>query len=158
MAKISTAVQEGRLAAVFASVSLLGFATDFSVLHLLVSAGAPAAWARIGSLFCAMQVTFLVNGLLVFRCLDLARPWRQWAGYMTTNGVGNLANYWIFVSLISLHRPLVSTPLFGVAAGSVTAWMINYLSTRLLVFRKTPAAQITPCEPAVPGRSDPSPP
>ena len=154
MKTMSTAVQEGRLAAVFASVSLLGFATDATVLHLLVWAGSSPAWARVASLFCAMQVTFLVNGLLVFRCLDLSRPWRQWAGYMTTNGLGNFVNYWIFVTLISTHWRLVSTPLFAIGAGSVAAWMINYLSTRLLVFRKTAAKDITPCEPSSPGRSD----
>ena len=152
---MSTAVQEGRLAAVFASVSLLGFATDATVLHLLEWAGAPAAWGRVASLFCAMQVTFLVNGLHVFRCLDLARPWRQWAAYMTTNGLGNVVNYWIFVTLVSTHWRLVSTSMFGVVAGSLAAWMINYLSTRLLVFRRTAARDITPCEPAAPDRCGP---
>ncbi len=93
-----------------------------------------------------MQVTFLVNGLLVFRCLDQSRPWRQWGGYMTANGIGDLCNYWAFVTLISTHWPVVSTPLFGIAAGSLAGWMINYLSTRFLVFRKPEAVAISPCE------------
>jgi putative flippase GtrA len=158
MAKISKVAREGRLAVVYTSVSLLGFATDATILHGLMWAGVPAAWARVVSLFCAMQVTFLVNGLFVFRCLDLARPWRQWVGYMTTNGVGNFCNYWIFVTLVSTHWPVVSTPLFGISAGSIAAWMINYLSTRLLVFRKPAAVDISPCETVGPDRSDPSPP
>jgi putative flippase GtrA len=158
MAKISKVVGEGRLAIVYASVSLLGFAIDATILHGLIWAGVAPAWARVGSLFCAMQVTFLVNGLFVFRSLDLARPWRQWVGYMTSNGVGNFFNYWIFVTLVSTHWPVVSTPMFGIAVGSIAAWMINYLSTRLLVFRKTAPLDISPCETAGPDRNDPSPP
>ena len=121
----------------FTLVSGLGFATDAIVLHVLMVAGVPPAWARVVSLLCAMQVTFLVNALLVFRCLDRARPWRQWATYMLAHGLGNLCNYCIFVSLVSLHRPLLSAPLAALAVASVTAWAINYAGARYFVFRKT---------------------
>ena len=136
MAKISKVAREGRLAVVYTSVSLLGFATDATILHGLMWAGVPAAWARVVSLFCAMQVTFLVNGLFVFRCLDLARPWRQWVGYMTTNGVGNFCNYWIFVTLVSLHRPFISDPMIALCLGAFAAWALNFLCARFVVFGK----------------------
>ena len=133
---LRTRVREGPLALKFALVSGLGFATDAAVLHLLMAAGVVPQWARIASLFCAMQVTFLVNGLFVFRCLDRARPWRQWATYMVAHGFGNFCNYWIFLTLISLHKPLLSAPLFALAIGSVLAWAINYAAARFVVFRK----------------------
>ena len=130
----------------FTFVSVLGFAVDAAVLHLLMEAGATPAWARVASLLCAMQVTFLINGLVVFRCLDLARPWRQWAGYMLAHGFGNVCNYWIFVTLVSLHRLPWSTPLAALAVASVTAWAINYVAARYLVFRnvKAVADPVTP--------------
>ena len=56
--------------------------------------------ARVISLTCAMQVTFLINGLLVFRCLKAASFLRQWAAYMSSNGLGTFCNYLIFASLV----------------------------------------------------------
>ena len=138
MARLQAARREGRLAATFAGVSLLGFATDAIVLHLGVDAGLAPAWARVISLFCAMQVTFVINGLHVFGGLDIRRPWRPWTAYMLANGLGNFCNYWIFVTLVSTHWTWVSTPLPALAAGAFVAWLINYAGARWIVFRQAP--------------------
>jgi putative flippase GtrA len=82
----------------------------------------------------AMQATFVLNGRHVFKGLDRARLTGQWTGYMATNGFGNLCNYWIFVTLVSLHAPLVSNPFFALSVGAAFAWTINYITTRYLVF------------------------
>ena len=120
----------------FTFVSGLGFAADAAVLHMLMEAGASPAWARVVSLLFAMQLTFVINGLVVFRSLDLGRPWRQWAAYMLAHGFGNFCNYWIFIVLVSLHRPPWSAPLGALAVASVTAWAINYVGARYFVFRR----------------------
>jgi putative flippase GtrA len=135
-ARFPAVVREAGLAMKFAGVSLIGFVTDAGLLHILVAAGVAPAGARGISLFCAMQVTFVINGVHVFRCLDRKRWPHQWACYMAANGFGNFCNYWIFVTLVSLHRPLASDPLFAVAAGSFCAWMINFIGARFLVFRE----------------------
>jgi putative flippase GtrA len=137
MARFWAAVRGCPLPLKFTLVSVLGFATDATVLHLLMEAGAAPALARVASLLSAMQVTFLVNGLLVFHSLDRARPWRQWAAYMLAHGFGNFCNYGIFVTLVSLRRPPLSRPLAALAVASVLAWTINYLAARYLVFRRT---------------------
>ena len=136
MAVSARAAREGGLAAKFAGVSLIGFVTDATLLHFGVSLGLAPAWARVVSLFCAMQVTFTINGLHVFRCLSWRKLPRQWAGYMASGGVGNFCNYWIFVTLVSLHWPVVSNHLFALGAGSFIAWMINFTGARLLAFRE----------------------
>lgn len=141
MAKLWTVLGECPLPLKFTVVSGLGFAVDAAVLHLLMEAGASAAAARVASLLCAMQVTFLVNGLLVFRCLTRERLWRQWAAYMFAHGLGNLCNYWIFVTLVSLHRQPLSAPLAALAVASAVAWAINYASARYFVFRKARATR-----------------
>jgi putative flippase GtrA len=108
------------------------------------------AFGRIISLFCAMQVTFTVNGLFVFRCLTWKRLPRQWVAYIATNGFGNFCNYWIFVTLVSLHAPLLSDHLFAISVGSATAWGINYIGTRFFAFGKASgmkAAADTPTKP-----------
>ncbi len=117
-------------------VSLVGFGVDAVLLHLCVRAGMEAAWARLISLLCAMQVTFVLNGLHVFKSLERRHLPRQWLAYMASNGLGNICNYWIFVTLVSLHWGLVSNPLFALGVGSLSAWVINYATARLLVFRK----------------------
>jgi putative flippase GtrA len=127
--------QEATLAAKHACVSGLGFAVDAALLRAGLHFGLEPAWGRVVSLACAMHATFLLNGLVVFRCLrwERALP-RRWAAYMAANAFGNLCNYWIFVTLVSLHEAIVSRPFVALAAGSLGAWMINYGCTRFLVF------------------------
>jgi putative flippase GtrA len=120
----------------FGAVGCLGFITDATLLKLGIHFGLEPAWARVISLLSAMQVTFLVNGLLVFRCLEFRRLPRQWFGYMVANSLGNLANYFIFVAFVSSRWPVISDHLVALACGSLTAWMVNYAGTRLLVFGK----------------------
>lgn len=120
----------------YSLVAGLGFCTDAALLKAGMALGLGPAAARCVSLFCAMQVTFFVNGHFVFKCLERRRVCLQWASYMATNGFGNLCNYFIFVTMISTHWPIVSDRWTALATASLTAWMINYASTRFIVFRK----------------------
>ena len=81
-----------------------------------------------------MQFTFAANGALVFRCLERHRLHHQWLSYMATNAFGALCNYFVFVTMISSHWPLVSAPLIALVGGCLSAWGVNYSTTRLLVF------------------------
>ncbi len=128
-------------AGLFAAAGWLGFVTDYLVLRLALHLGLSPATGRIVSLLCAMHVTFLVNGLFVFRRLERRRLLRQWASYMAANGFGNFCNYWIFVTLVSLHGWFVSNHLTALAISGFVAWTINYTGTRLLVFRRGRAGE-----------------
>jgi putative flippase GtrA len=132
-----TALGEARLAAKFGGVGLFGFMVDAMLLHAGLWFGLEPAWARAISLVCAMHATFLINGLFVFRCLERRKLARQWLSYLLANGFGNFCNYWIFVTLVSLHWRVVGAPLFALTVGSICAWAINFGGTRLLVFRRT---------------------
>jgi putative flippase GtrA len=127
--------RERKTALQYCAVSLVGFVVDAAILRAGLSFG-PPAWVRIISLICAMQVTFTLNGLMVFRTLTWRSLPRQWSSYMLTNGFGNLCNYWIFVTLVSLHWRIVSDPMVALCAGAFMAWMINFLCARFLVFGK----------------------
>lgn len=122
------------VAAKFGAVSLVGFLIDAALLRAGLAAGVSAAWARALSLFCAMQTTFLINGLIVFRCLSWRRLPRQWAGYMAANGTGNLVNYWSFVTMISTHWPVIANPAVALVGSCFVAFAINFAGTRFLVF------------------------
>ena len=140
-------IREGHLALKFGGVGLIGFATDAAILHVGLGFGLEPAWSRVISLFCAMQVTFTINGLLVFKCLERSRLAAQWARYMISNGLGNFCNYWIFVTLVSTHWPVISNHLFALGVGSLTAWVMNFAATRFVVFRRAKQG-VGPLEPA----------
>ena len=125
---------ERKLMGLYSLVAGVGFVTDAAILHLGLALHIEPAFARAISLISAMQVTFLINGLVVFKCLERKRWPLQWVGYMLTNGFGNLCNYFVFVTLVSLHDRVWSNHWLGLVAGGLTAWAINYTSARLLVF------------------------
>ncbi len=147
--------REAKLTVQYCAVSLIGFGVDLAVLHLMLWVGLTPAWARVVSLACAMHVTFVLNGVHVFRQLERRRWLGQWASYMACNGFGNVCNYWIFVSLVSTHWPVMSNPTFGVAAGSVCAWAINFTATRFVVFRRRPSPSASPCPGSDPSQASP---
>jgi len=127
--------REGLTALKFGAVGCLGFLTDISVLHLgLHDLRLTPFEGRALSLACAMQVTFLVNGLIVFRCLSWRQCGRQWLAYMATNGLGNLINYLVFAALIASRLPQVSRTGWALVIGSVLAYGFNYVCVRLMVF------------------------
>ena len=127
--------REAAVAAKFAAVGGIGFLTDITVLHLCLRGLQLSPFAgRAISLTCAMQVTFLVNGLFVFRCVSLARCGRQWLAYMGTNGLGNVLNYLVFAALVASELPQVSRNGWALVIGSLVAYAFNFLCVRFMVF------------------------
>lgn len=130
----TAAHQEGRLALGYTTAAWIGLATDGAALTLLEHMGLEPAWARVVSLAAAMQVTFWINGLWVFRCIS-RRNWPTlWTGYMVSSALGNFCNYWAFVTLVSLHSSLWSNRWLDLALGGMLAWTVNYGFARLLIF------------------------
>jgi len=143
--------QEAATALKFAAVGGVGFLTDISVLRLCLRVfQLTPLEGRAVSLTCAMQVTFLINGLLVFRCLSWRSCGRQWLAYMGSNGVGNLINYLVFAGLVSSRLPEVSRNGWALVISSLIAYAFNFLCVRLMVFGSPVARTRTPrmCDPA----------
>ncbi len=135
-----TGPSERRLALHYTLAAMSGFATDALVLKGLMALGAEAAEARAVSLVAAMQVTFLINGFFVFRRLTRQSWPRQWVRYMLTGGIANTGNYFVFVTLVSLHAGVVSNRWTALGISSTLAWAVNYVCTRFLVFKAHPLA------------------
>ncbi len=126
---------ECRMAGKYTCVALLGFCTDAVLLKACLALGLSPAQARVISLFAAMNVTFVANGMFVFRRLHHPhRGVKRWLKYMLSNGIGNLNNYFVFLAFVSSRLPVISDHLFALACGGMVAWIINYFSTRWLVF------------------------
>jgi putative flippase GtrA len=115
-------------------VALIGFGVSALILHLGLEAGLRPWAARLIALLFAMNVTFLINGRFVFRALTRERFLGQWGAYLANSAFGNFCNYWVFVTLESTHRPVIGNPYVALLAGSVTAWAINFIGARFVVF------------------------
>ena len=122
------------LLAKFTGVALVGFAVSALVLHLGLEAGLRPWAARLIALLLAMHVTFFINGRFVFKAITRERFLAQWAAYVANSAVGNGCNYWVFVTLQSTDRPVISNPYVALLAGSIVAWAINFTGARCVVF------------------------
>lgn len=157
--------REAGLAVKFALVGLVGFVVDALVLHAGLTLHLPPAVARAASILCAMQVTFVINGLYIFRCLTWRSCAGHWWRYMLTNGFGNLCSYLVFIALVSLHQDPWSRPWLAFPASTACAYVINFTGARLLVFGRAlrerearrPAAETRTADRQI-GQSAPSPP
>jgi putative flippase GtrA len=126
---------EAATALKFAAVGGLGFLTDISVLRLCLRVLELTPFqGRAVSLTCAMQVTFLINGLFVFRCLGWRNCGRRWLAYMGGNGLGNLINYLIFAGLVASGWPEVSRNGWALVISSLVAYACNFACARFMVF------------------------
>jgi putative flippase GtrA len=134
MIEVRDTAAEAGLAAKFACVGLVGFVVDALCLRGGLALHLSSAIARFVSLALAMQVTFTINRTLVFRCAGREGVVRQWAAYNATNGFGNLCNYWIFVTLSSLHGEPASKWFIALPISALSAYLINYAGVRLVVF------------------------
>jgi putative flippase GtrA len=135
----------------FAAVGGLGFLTDISVLRLCLRVVHLTPFeGRAISLACAMQVTFLINGVLVFRCLTRRSCGRQWLTYMGSNGLGNLINYLVFAGLVSSRLPALSRNGWALVISSLIAYALNFLCARFMVFGRPVRRNVAPrmCDPA----------
>jgi putative flippase GtrA len=141
--------QEGQLVRGHIVVSLAGFAIDAVLLWTSLQSGLSAPLSRLISLAWAMQATFVLNGLYVFRNLRPASLPRQWLAYMCSNSLGNLVNYGLFVALVASRAPVVSLHYVALCLSALTAWAINYCGARLIAFRSPQLARL-PAAPRAP--------
>jgi putative flippase GtrA len=150
MTSLSGRRREGLLIGGHISVSLFGFIVDAIILTTSMGSGLHAAEARLISLFWAMQATFVLNGLFVFRKLTIKRLPGQWGRYMACNGVGNLVNYLAFVGLVATGWPVASNRYVALCLAAFTAWIINYAGARFWTFGRRRAGSVPHLDEQVP--------
>jgi putative flippase GtrA len=129
---------KARQFAIFCVVGTCGFVIDASILMLLVQVchwSAPSA--RILSFIVAMTFTWALNRMVTFQTKHPASAW-EWTRYAALMCVGAVINYSVFVGFYTFAVDLRPHPWIAVAAGSVAAMLVNYLSMRAL-FTSPPA-------------------
>ncbi len=119
----------------FAVSGVSGFVVDTVVLYSLAPLMGPF-YARILSFLAAVLTTWLVNRALAFRNRSSELSKRsEFARYLMLMLIGGVINYAAYSALV-LYSPLVRHYLvLGVAAGSLAGMVVNYLSSRFLIYR-----------------------
>lgn len=122
------------LLAKFTGASLVGFVFSAATLRLALQAGLHPWAARLTAMLVAMHVTFFINGRYVFGALTRERFFALWGAYVLNSAFGNACNFGVFVGLTASHRPVIGNPYVAFLAGAMTAWGINFLGARFVVF------------------------
>ncbi len=131
---------DARLLAGFVCVGAVGFMTDAGLLATGTTLGLSPLVARGNSVVVALQLTFLLNGLLVFRSLTPTAAAGQWFAYMVANGLGAACNYAIFAALTVSRIPHLSDRAPAFVAAAAIALVVNFAGARFWAFRQAGAA------------------
>ena len=118
----------------FAIVGVAGLAVDVIALYAFLGLGAGYWLGRLGSFLLAASFTWMLNRRVTFDGTT-ADPMRQWLNYLMVNVVGGVLNLGVYGALIVTSDVVRSAPVLGVAAGSMSGALWNFVLSRRLVFR-----------------------
>lgn len=114
----------------------IGFVVDVFVLYVAVALGSGVYLGRVASFFCATFATWQVNRNFAFAAATTMSAWGEWWRYVMAVLGGGLVNYLVFSLVAATLPPGPLLPLISVAAGSIAGMAVNFVSTKLLVFRQ----------------------
>ncbi len=119
----------------FGAVGTIGFLVDVAVLYSIAGL-IGLFYGRAVSFLAAVLATWLLNRRWTFRhrSSGLASS-REFAVYLTLMLVGGAVNYAVYMGLVVLYKFVLQNPVIGVAAGSLAGMLINFLASRLILFR-----------------------
>jgi putative flippase GtrA len=124
----------------FAVAGAIGFVVDtVTLLAMVQGAGWAPLPARAVSIAVAIVSTWMINRGWAFRDASAGKNLRaigaEFLGYCGVQLLGAATNFAVYSGIVALGAtsPLALTA--AVAAGSISAMLINYFGARLLVFR-----------------------
>src|SRR3546814_928871 len=120
----------------FALVGTIGFLVDAAVLSLLLhGAGIGPYLSRVISYLIAATTTWRLHRSFTFSDASPMPVGRQWLRFVGVNAFGGGVNYGVYALLIGTgDASSAIQPVLAVAAGSLTALLLNFVLSRLLVF------------------------
>lgn len=121
----------------FAAVGAAGFVVDASTLWLALAGGAGPLMGRVSSYLTAATFTWACNRIYTF--LDATPNLAlQWLRFLAANAVGGSVNYAVYAALVLRVGFFGVHPTLAVAAGSLSAPMLNFVLSSKYVFRQSP--------------------
>jgi|SRR5579872_680836 len=134
-----------RQLAAFAIVGALGFVVDAAVLKTLLSLTDAGLYVgRVVSFLSAATFTWVLNRSFTFRALRRRRSlFLEWLSFLGANSLGGAVNFGVYSLLVARFKLFTSTPVLGVAAGSLAGLAVNFSLTKLYVYRKDAAGPLS---------------
>jgi putative flippase GtrA len=117
----------------FAVSGVIGAAADVSTLYLALAAGCGPYAGRLLSFLVAVFVTWRINRRYTFT--PSASPWAEWWRYLGAMSGGAVLNLSAYTLTMWLLPPAVWLPALGVAVGSLSGMLLNFISAKFFVFK-----------------------
>lgn len=114
----------------------IGFVIDVLVLYIAIALGSGVFPGRAISFLCATFATWQVNRNFAFAASRTISAWAEWWRYVLAVLGGGLVNYLLFSLAVATLPPSPLLPMVSVAIGSVGGMVVNFISTKVLVFRQ----------------------
>jgi putative flippase GtrA len=122
----------------FAIAGTAGFIVDASVLYLVNLLGAGLYIGRAISFLCAVFATWQINRRITFAVGASHSLWAEWWRYLSAMSFGGLVNFAIYAAALHIGSDTQWKPLISVAAGSIVAMLVNFVSSKWWVFVRKP--------------------
>ncbi len=132
-------MKSSRELVLFAVGGVIGLVVSAGVTQLLVSllqVNPYVAW--VIAFVLAATATWWWNRSRTFAARSSGRSlWGEWLHWMALMSFGALVNYGVFILCLQLFPSWHRWPALAVAVGSVVAAGVNFLSARLMLFRRS---------------------
>jgi putative flippase GtrA len=119
----------------FAVTGVIGAAADVTTLYLALAAGCGPYAGRLLSFLVAVWVTWRINRRYTFTPSVQLSPWAEWWRYLGAMSGGALLNLGAYTLTLWLLPPAVWLPALGVAVGSLSGMLLNFISAKFFVFK-----------------------
>lgn len=125
----------------FSVSGLIGFLVDTLVLYILLAQLGPYV-ARLLSFISAVITTWLINKKFTFdnKTSGLS-PGHEFFFYLCLMLCGGSFNYGTYAILISQYDFINTHPIIGVAAGSLMGLLINFFTSKTILYRLSSAKE-----------------
>ena len=117
----------------FGLVGASGFVVDTVILYTVLAFGDLFYVGRIVSFMGAVTFTWYMNRVFTFVDRE-GSMFAQWRRFVFVNSGGGLINYGVYAALISSLPLVTAYPILGVAAGSLSGMVFNFMMSRKFVF------------------------
>jgi putative flippase GtrA len=112
------------------------FVNEAALFVMLAGVHLDRYTAQIPAFFVAVTFTWWGNRMLTFREHAAKTSLvREWGKFVMANGLGAIANYALYVSLLRFAPYPANIPYFALAAGTLLGLVFNFTMSKRFVFR-----------------------
>jgi putative flippase GtrA len=120
----------------FGAVGVAGFVIDAGTLYLARWLGLGLIVGRLVSYVTAATSTWALNRRFTFTSRRTQGPLHEWALFMVSQLAGAACTLGLYAWLVTVSTLIAAQPIIGVAAGSLSGMLVNFLVAKKFVFKE----------------------